>query len=470
MTQKNPIPPAEAHTPTGMPPPPRLDLAWARQQWEDPMTDTQVVKLSPDLPMHFRNAYFRTPLFTPDGRTLLMQACPAKVTMDRFDHPSHADCRVVESQLIALDLLTGDIEELGAFRAGKMGLWFAAAPRGRVVHAIVDCGDHEEIERIELDGGSRRRIVPSRPFRFIWDATCSADLRYIYTPSVPPPKPAGMSNTEWYHRGAAHHLKRHTMYRIDLETGETLPVFETDWEIAHPNPNPVRPELFMCCQDQPDSQGNFQRVWVRDTEAGRWLDMPWKIRDGGVSHEMWTRDGTAIYGHAGLYGYQIISRFRLAKGAWESFVVPIGLGDSAHVHIAPDESFLLGDGKNFGWNTEHEAAGKAGDGDNVWAFDGVGCHSPGEIIWKFELPEQSLLTPDHDFHRRDDLLAPVYRNPDKVVRTTPVCRFRSLARVLNKPMRLENNVEVTLDSRWAVMQSCSEDGLFEIWAARIPES
>jgi len=44
-----------------------LDFKWARHQWEDPMTGTHVVKLSPDQPLHFRNAYFRTPLFTPDG-------------------------------------------------------------------------------------------------------------------------------------------------------------------------------------------------------------------------------------------------------------------------------------------------------------------------------------------------------------------------------------------------------------------
>jgi hypothetical protein len=447
---------------------PQLDFAWARQQWEDPLTGTQVVKLSPDLPMHFRNVYFRTPLFTPDGRTMLMGAVSPEWRFDRFDHPSRADCRVAESELIALDLLSGETTNLGTFKAGKMGLWFATAPRDRIAHAIVNCGDHEEIERIEIDSGKRRRIVPSIPFRFIWEAECSADLRYLYTPSAGDPMPAGMSNTEAYHHGSTH-WSTDTMYRIDLETGEARPVFETDWALAHPNPNPVRPELFMCCQDGVDSRGGYQRVWVRDTKANRWLDMPWRLRDGGVAHEMWTADGTAIYGHGGLHGYQIISRFHLTRSEWESFVVPIGVGDSAHLHVAPDESFLIGDGKNWGWNTEHEAAGKAGDGDNVWAFDGVGCHSLGEVIWKFELPRETILRPGHGFRRRDDLVAPVFRNLDKVVRTTPLCRFRSLARLLNKPMRLENNAVVTPDSRWAVIQSCSEDGLFELWAARVPQ-
>lgn len=448
-------------------PPPPLDFRWARHPWEDPLTGTQMVKLSPDQSRHFRNVYFRTPLFTPDGRTMLMSAVSPDWRADQFDHPSRADCRVTESTLLALDLQSGDMSNLGTFKAGSMGLWFAAAPRGRLVHVIVNCGDHEEIERIEIDSGRRRRIVPSLPFRFIWEAECSADLRYLYTPAAPPPMPADMSNTEAYHHGASL-VNKDALYRIDLETGETTPAFETAWTIAHPNPNPVRPELFMCCQNGDMRQPGYQRVRVRDMAAGRWLDLPWWLREASCGHEMWSANGRTIYCHGGFHGYQIINRFRLEHGAWELFVVPIGLGDSAHLHVAPDESFLIGDGKNWGWNTEHEAAGKAGDGDNVWAFDGVGCHALGEVIWKFELPEQTILTPDHGFRRRDDLVAPVYRNPDKVVRTTPLCRFRSLARLLNKPMRLENNAVVTPDSRWAVIQSCSEDGLFELWAARVP--
>jgi hypothetical protein len=445
---------------------PLLDFRWAPHQWEDPLTGTQVVKLSPDQPLHFRNVYFRTPLFTPDGRTMLMGAVSPDWDFCRFDDPTRADCRVVESQLIALDLLNGEMTNLGSFKAGVNGLWFAAAPRGRIVHVIVNCVDHEEIEQIEIDSGRRRRIVPSMPFRFIWEAECSADLRYIYTPSVPFPNPAGMSNTEAYHRGATL-IQRSTMYRIDLETGETTTAFDVNWSLAHPNPNPVRPELFMCCQDGDMSQPGYQRVRVMDFVSDRWLDMPWWLGEASCGHEMWSANGRAVYCHGGFHGWQIINRFRFDHGAWELFVVPIGAGDSAHLHVAPDETFLIGEGKNWGWNTEHEAAGKAGDGDNPWAFDGVGCHSLGEVIWKFELPQESLLMPGHGFRRRDDLLAPVYRNPDKVVRTTPLCRFRSLARLLNKPMRLENNTVVTPDSRWAVIQSCSEKGLFELWAARV---
>ena len=448
---------------------PVLSFDWCKTTWEDPLTGTQVVKLSPDQLMHFRNAYFRTPLFTADGRTMLMAAHAAERDFTGLEHPTLGNCADDEPALVALDLLSGETAVLGRYRPGTMGLWFAAAPRGRIAHVIVREGDHEEIERIDIDRGTRRRIVPSRPLSMIWEAECSADLRYVYTPTPPAPKPAGMSNTEVYHRGASL-VRSSTMYRIDLETGETTPVFEVKWALAHPNPNPVRPELFMCCQNGDLSQPEYQRVRVRDFTAGRWLEMPWWLREASCGHEMWSADGRTIYCHGGFHGYQIIGRFRLDHGPWELFVVPIGVGDSAHLHIAPNEAFLIGDGKNWGWNTEHEAAGKAGDGDNVWAFDGVGCHSLGEVIWKFELPRDSILKPDHGFQRRDDLVAPVYRNPDKVVCTTPLCRFRSLARLLNKPMRLENNAVVTPDSRWAVIQSCSESGLFELWAARIPET
>jgi len=58
-------------------------------------------------------------------------------------------------------------------------------------------------------------------------------------------------------------------------------------------------------------------------------------------------------------------------------------------------------------------------------------------------------------------------NPDHVVRTTPVCRFRSTPRLRMRAGRFETNVRVTRDSRWAVFQSVSEQGPYEVWAARV---
>ena len=47
---------------------------------------------------------------------------------------------------------------------------------------------------------------------------------------------------------------------------------------------------------------------------------------------------------------------------------------------------------------------------------------------------------------------------------------RSLVRTLQCGYRLESNAHVTPDSRWVIFQSSSQDDLFEVWAARIPES
>ena len=434
--------------------PSHLSFDWCTTTWEDPLTGTQVVRLSPEMPLHFRTAYYRTPVFTPDGRTMLMAGHDPDGVSPEWGGAGSCTPNGRTANLFALDLTDGTLRDFGAFTPGA-NLWYAASPCDRLAHLIVSCGDHEEILRIDLDTGSQWRIVPSVPQCAIWSAECSADARYLYT-TTPNPKATYSAYTS------------HVISRIDLETGQTVPVIDDPWPMKGPSPNPVRPEILMCgwSDDAGITDPDYQHARVRDLSSDCWLDMPWWLPDGNCAHEMWSRDGEAIYFHGGFHGYQTIGRFRLATRRWELFVVPIGAGDSAHVHVAPDQSFMVGDGKNWGWNTEHEAPVQMGDG---FDFDGVGCHSPGEVIWKFELPQESILIPDHPYHRRDDLLAPVLRHPDKVVRTTPVCRFRSLSRLRNMRMRLESNAQVTPDSRWVTFQSCSEQGLFEIWAARITE-
>lgn len=441
---------------------PDLTFDWCTTQWEDPLTGTQVVKLSPDQPLHFRNAYFRTPIFTPDGRTMLMAGHDPQAVPPEWGGAGCCKPNGQTAGLFAVDLLTGATEAYPAVAPGENGLWYAAAARDRVAHLIVNCGGHEEIERLELDTGRRRRIRPSEPLRLIFSAETSADAMFLYT-GAPWPADGPADEAAW----SAYLHERNSMFRIDLETGETNRVLDYPWALTHALPNPVEPGLLLSGNRQPYHDPGCRPVLVRDLTANRWIDLPWPSRCGLVSHPMWTADGRSIYGHAGFLGYQTISRARIETGQWESFVVPIGAGDSAHVHVAPDESFLVGDGKNWGWNTEDEAPVSIGNG---FDFDGVGCHSPGEVIWKFELPRETILTPDHKFRRRDDLLAPINRHPDKAVRTTPVCRFRSLSRLHNLKMRLESNAQVTPDSRWVVFQSCSEQGLFEIWAARVPEA
>lgn len=38
---------------------PNLEFDWAKKRWSDPLTGTEVVCISPELPLHFRNTYFR---------------------------------------------------------------------------------------------------------------------------------------------------------------------------------------------------------------------------------------------------------------------------------------------------------------------------------------------------------------------------------------------------------------------------
>ena len=106
----------------------------------------------------------------------------------------------------------------------------------------------------------------------------------------------------------------------------------------------------------------------------------------------------------------------------------------------------------------------------------------GEIIWKYVLPEESVLDDpkywqdyDHMYraYRKDAarlLDADLIQNPDKLTSTKPVCRFRTMLRNLRMlGHRLESNAHITSDSRWVVFQSSSQENRFEVWAARVPE-
>lgn len=84
-----------------------------------------------------------------------------------------------------------------------------------MAHLVINCGDHEEIERLDLDTGRRRRIVPSAPLRIIFSAETSADAKYLYTGT---PWPAGVTADEaaW----SAYLHERDSLFRIDLETAD----------------------------------------------------------------------------------------------------------------------------------------------------------------------------------------------------------------------------------------------------------
>ena len=264
------------------------------------------------------------------------------------------------------------------------------------------------------------------------------------------------------------------MVRIDLESGKTQAVFECDdWWMGHPNPNPADPELFMCCQEgfiwteRYPRPANFQRVRVYDLAESEWLDL--SRRRIHVAHEMWSADGRRIYGHSHYLGHHIFGVFDLDEGYWRTYAMKQGVGESVHVHRAPNEKFLVGDGCNFGRNNQHEAVnlGRRGDGDNPFSYDGVDSDSPGEVIWKYELPAESVVVQAEDFSSAADLEAAINAHPEKAIRVIPACTFRSRMKMVDHPIRLESNAQVTPDNRWVVFQSCSADGFHEVWAARL---
>lgn len=58
-------------------------------------------------------------------------------------------------------------------------------------------------------------------------------------------------------------------------------------------------------------------------------------------------------------------------------------------------------------------------------------------------------------------------NSEEAVKTRPRCKFRSRARLKRETIRLESNAHVTTDGQWGVFQSCSQQGVFEVWVAQI---
>lgn len=447
-----------------------FSFSWCRDTWEDPMTGTQVVRLSPDEDMDFVTAYFRIDTFTSDGETLVFCGGPADGEKNPGGSPAS------ESTLWSLNLRSGEYRRYHTFRPGNMGIPHACTQHDPdLVHLVVKENDgHEEIQRVRLSSGEVEQIRPDRDFHEIYDPGCSADGRFVFIPESEL-YPKGKWEIENSHMSNAERRKmrlsnpgEQIYYRMNLETGHCEEIFRECAIIGHPNPNPVYPNFFAYCWNDPVVGEEFERIHFVDLDSNERWRSNFPLSDNHMGHEMWSRDGRSMWGHGGYHGYQFIGQYMLADRSWNIWVVPIGSGDSMHVQIAPDESFLVGDGKNWGWNTEHEARGSAASGDVLHSFDGVGAHSLGEVIWRFDLPATSFLTPENHlkYATRDSLANPIYRHPEQFVSVRPICRFRSRQRLLNRPFRLESNAHVLPDSRWVMFTSCSEDGRSEIWAAK----
>jgi len=442
---------------------PPLDFTWAKRRWADPLTGMEVVCLSPPEKLHFRNPYFRLPMFTRDGKYAVLWAYP--------------EPRTGESSIWSIDLRSGNTRVYSygdGRRVSGLSAW-ATSYASHLMHVLVRTEGVVEVEQVDLDTGSRRRIPVSRHLSFIYDATASAGDRFIYTPISDKAVPEGTGTSEAIAmRGSE--PGRNVMYRIDLRTGQVDRVFETDrWWIGHPNPNPQDPDLLMCCQegfiwtDRYPRPADFERVRLYRLGRKEFTRFP-GLQLRGPAHEIWSADGKRIWTHGWPSGHHCISVTDVATQRTTTHVMENGAGQTAHVHPAPNEQFVVGDGEDFGKNNQAEIDElvRSGKVDDPWAWGGYGSDSPGEVIWKYELPKESFFTDAHCGIASEDLARAIAENPQRSARAVPVCQFRSMARILKKPMRNESNAHVTPDSRWAVFQSASEAGLYEVWAARVP--
>ena len=143
--------------------------------------------------------------------------------------------------------------------------------------------------------------------------------------------------------------------------------------------------------------------------------------------------------------------------------------------VAPDERFVVGDGTNFDrYSLSPELAErkrKLGPDAYcpMWDCDRWMTNG-GQTIWLYELPEKSLYDEEKYANRSKALKEDIKKYPEQAVRTRPLARFRSLFHTVMFPYRVESNADVTPDSRWAVFQSSSEEDLFQVWAAKVPQS
>lgn len=440
-----------------------LDFAWAKRRWTDKLTGMEVVCLSPEEKLHFRNAYFRIPMFTRDGEYGVLWGYP--------------EPRSDESAIWCINLRSGDTRVLSygsGRRVSGLTSW-ATSYHSHLMHVIVRGENGAAIERVDLDTGERRIVTPSNQLRFIYDATASAGDRFVFTPVSHKVVPEGTGTSESIAmRGSEPGLNE--MYQIDLGTGEAKVVFDTDrWWIGHPNPNPQDPSLLMCCQEgfmwteRYPRPADFDRVRLYHLGRREFTVFP-GLQLRSPAHEIWSANGERIWTHGWPAGHHCISVTEVTTKETKTWVMPRGEGLTAHVHPAPNERFVVGDGQDFGKNNqaEIEELVRTTKLDDPWAWEGYGSSSPGEVVWKYELPKDTFFTDEHAGWDGERMEQAIRENPDRSAKAVPVCQFRSMARLLRKPMRNESNAHVTPDSRWVAFQSASADARYEVWVSRIP--
>ena len=429
-------------------------MHWAENAWTDEQTGAQVVCLSPPRKSHFRTNYHRINMFTADGRYAVL-----------YEHEDIRDGEPAGTQrLWARDMVTGELRDLGeapvdAFHPSltQYALHFLTqwevAPQSHTVH-VIDSRDNESaaIIQIDLDTGRRRRIQPSRRLPYIWGAV-GADERTMYM--------------NWSYQRK---LGEQEILGIDLRTGQvdTLWVEHTTPISVHAYAHPTNPEIVLFNFDPVRRR---YHAWPEPTPAHRGME---------CTHWSIARGGNRWYGHV-KYETHMISRRDYVTGEHNWYVCRFGESNATHTTIAPDESFLVGDGFNFDCTTITPAiAQQIEEAKQRWGAK-IWCQFPsdhlrdngGEMIWKYDLPARSVFDYQRHWKGRGNLNVErlqedIEAHPEQAVRSTAVCRFRTLARSKMMGHRLEANARATPDSGWVVFQSSSEDGWFEVWAARVP--
>ncbi len=245
-------------------------LDWAEKRWKDPLTGTDVVRLSPGKKSHFRNTYFRRPMFTRDG-----QWCVIVEHSRLRDGEGYGDKRIW-----ARNMVDGELRDLGPLPPSTNELSYSVAPRSHLVNILdMPKTGQNAVIQIDIDSGRVRRIEPANDKFPISDCGFSADERFVYSPWFKEKNSLRdtMSYVDWVAMMSGKPGYQE-MIRMHLESGELETVFDTSsWWMGHSIPHPDDPGLFMCCQtvvgnnDKWGFPAEYQRIRIFNLSTKKWL-------------------------------------------------------------------------------------------------------------------------------------------------------------------------------------------------------
>ena len=147
-------------------------LDWAEKRWEDALTGTDVVRLSPGKKSHFRNTYFRRPMFTRDGQWCVM-----------VEHSQLKDgIGWGDKHVWARNMIDGELRDFGLLPPSVNELIYSVAPRSHLVNILdtPQTGSNAVIQ-IDIDSGKVSRIEPVVKEFQLSECGFSADERFTYS-------------------------------------------------------------------------------------------------------------------------------------------------------------------------------------------------------------------------------------------------------------------------------------------------